>query len=68
MSIMYTLYIQVYSIRGGYPNKLLNRLLLLVAHLLIPILMVSGLQTDSVALKSKKTWLVLFVASYHIYP
>ena len=68
MSIMYTLYIQVYSIRGGYPNKLLNRLVSLVIHLVILILMVSGLQTDNVALQSKNAWLVLFVAPYHIYP
>ena len=64
MSIMYILYIQVYSIHGSYPNKLLNRLVPLVTHLLILMLMVSDLQTNDVALKSKNTWLVL---PYHIY-
>ena len=56
------------SIRGGYSNKLLKRLVPLVTHLLIPILMVSDLQTNNVALKLKNAWLVLFVAPYHIYP
>ena len=68
MSIMYTLYIQVYSIRGGYLNMLLNRLVPLVSHLLIPILMISSLQTNNVALQSKNAWLVLFVAPHHVYP
>ena len=56
------------SIRGGYLNKVLNRVVPLVTHLLIPILMVSDLQTDDVALKSKNAWLVLFVPPYHVYP
>ena len=64
MSIMY----RCISIRGGYLNKVLNRLVPLVTHLLIPILMVSDLQTDDVALKSKNAWLVLFVPPYHVYP
>ena len=69
MSIsMYTLYIQVYSIHGGYPKKLLNCLVLLVTHLVILMVMVSDLQTNDVSLKSKNTWLVLFVASHHVYP
>ena len=66
--VTYTLYIQVYSIRGNFPNKLSNRLVPLVTHLVIPILMVSDLQTDDVALKSKNAWLVLFVAPCHVYP
>ena len=49
-------------------HKLLNRLVTLVTHLLIPILMVSDLQTDTAALKSKNAWLVLFMAPYHDYP
>ena len=64
MSIMYTLYIQVYSIRD-FPNKLLNCLVPLVTHLVIPMLMVSDLQTDDVALKSNNAWLVLFMAPCH---
>ena len=52
------------SNRGGYPNRLLNRLVPLVPHLLIPILMVSDLQTNDVALKSKNAWL----APHHGYP
>ena len=68
MSIMYTLYIQVYSIRGDFPNKLLNCLVPLVTHLVIPILMVSDLQTNDVTLRSKNPWLVLFVAPCHVYP
>ena len=44
------------------PEQLLNRLVPLVTHLLIPILMVSDLQTNTAALKSKNAWLVLFVA------
>ena len=66
-SIMCTLCIQVYSIHGGYPNKLLNCLVPLVTHLVILIVMVSDLQTDDVALKSKNAWLVLFVAPHHVY-
>ena len=50
------------------PNKLLNRLAPLVTHLVITILMVSDLQTDNVALKSKNVWLVLFVAPYNVCP
>ena len=50
ISIMYTLYTLVYSIHGGYPNKLLNRLVPLVTHLVIPILMVFDLQIDNIAL------------------
>ena len=54
MSIMYTPYsMQVYSIRGGYPNQLLNRLAPLVPHLVTPILMVFDLQTNSVALNQR---------------
>ena len=58
------------SIRGGYHNKLLNHLVPLVTHLLLPILMVSDLQIDDVVLKSiaKNAWLVLFVPPYHVYP
>ena len=57
VSIMYTLYIQVYPIHGGYPNnQLLNCLASLVTHLVIPILMVSNLQTDNIALKSKNVF------------
>ena len=58
MSILCTHYLCIYryiSIRGGYHNKLLNHLIPLVTHLLLPILMVSDLQTDDVVLKSKNT-------------
>ena len=65
---VHTIYIQVYSIRGGYPKKLLNRLILLVTHLVILMVMVSNLQTDDVALKPKNAWLLLFVAPHHVYP
>ena len=68
MIIMYTLYIQIYSIHGGYPKKLLNRLVPLVTHLVIPMVMVSDLQNNDVALKLKNAWLILFVAPYHVYP
>ena len=66
---------QEYSIRGDYPkplivcpNKLLNRLVTLVTHLVMPILIISDLQTNSVAPKSKNAWLVLFVAPRDVYP
>ena len=68
MSIMYTLYIQVYSICGDFPNNILNCLVPLVTYFVIPLLMASDLQTDDVALKSKNAWLVLFVAPCHVYP
>ena len=69
MSIIYTLQTQVYSIHGGYPKKLLNRLVPFVTHLVIPMVMVSDLQTDEVALKSKNVWLVIFMAPHHVsYP
>ena len=55
----------LYSIHGGYSNK---RLVSLVTHLLIPILMVSDVQTHNVALKLKNARLVLFVAPYYGYP
>ena len=60
--------IQVYLIHGDYPKKLLNRLVPLVTHLVILMVMVSDLQTNDVALKSKNAWLVLFVEPYHDYP
>ena len=65
---MYTLYIQVYSIRGGYSNKLLSHLVPLVMHLVIPILLEFDLQTNHVALKLNNAWLVKFVAPHHVYP
>ena len=65
---MNTLCIQVYSICGSYPIKLLSHLVPLVTHLLILMLMVSDLQTDNIALKLKNAWLVLFVAPYQVHP
>ena len=52
---------------SGYSNKLVNHPVPLVTHLLIPILMVLDVQTEN-ALKTKNTWLVSFVSSYHGYP
>ena len=44
-----------------YPNKLLNRFIPLVTHLLIPILIDLDMWIENLALKSKNAWLVLFV-------